>query len=184
MIVLVIVGKIGAGKDTTSEYLCDKYGFVPVSYSEMVHEKTRERGLEVTRANLQATATDCRRKHGQDYFARLAVERARSLGRERVILKEARIRQDVLPAMEAFDKDLKIIEVTVPQKTRFERLRDRAGPKDARTWEDFLRQEKREEGLGFYGAAELADFRISNEGKPEGLYRKLDRLMKKLLPGN
>lgn len=179
MIVLVIVGKIGCGKDTVSEYLCKDYGFSYASYSEVAHQKVRDEGLETTRANLQRIATEWRAKHGEDIFAKLVVEWAQSLGNDRIVLKEARTKQDLGPPMKTFGKDLHVIEVIVDKKTRFERLKKRGGAKDAKTMEEFLAQEKREGELGYFGAAEMAEIRISNDGTPKDLYKKIDDLMKK-----
>ncbi len=182
MLVLVITGKIGAGKDTASNYLCERHGFVPVSYSEIVHEKTAGLGLETSRANLQKVATECRQKHGMDYFARLVVERARSTGAEYIVLKEARVKEDLKPAMAAFGKGLHVVEITAPQTVRFSRLRERGGPKDAKEWKDFIEQERREEALGYFGAAELAESRVSNAGTQEELHKSLGRLVERLAP--
>ncbi|MFH1294925.1 MAG: AAA family ATPase [Candidatus Aenigmatarchaeota archaeon] len=179
MIVLCIVGKLGAGKDTASDYLCRKYGFVPVSYSEIAHEKTRESGLETTRANLQKVSTHYRKTYGEDVFAKIVVEKAKALG-DMVLLKEARTKQDVLPAMKEFGGAFHIIEITVKEQTRFERLKKRGSPKDAKTMREFLAQQKREEELGYFGAAEMAEFRLDNDGTPEELYKKLDELMKQM----
>lgn len=181
MIVVCVVGKLGSGKDTASEYLCKKYGFSPVSYSEIVHEKTREHGLETTRANLQKIATEYRQTYGEEVFANMVVKKAISLGKDRVLLKEARTSVDVMPPKKAFGSNFHIIEVTTRQRLRFERLKARGGPKDTSVWDDFLSQEKREGELGYFGAAEMAEFRVSNDGSPDELHKKLDIVMAKVI---
>jgi len=181
MLVLVVTGKIGSGKDTASDYLRERYSFSAVSYSEIAHDKTREQGMETTRANLQKVSTECRAKYGTDYFARMVINKARALGSERVILKEARTAEDVKPAIKAFGKQLHLIEITVPQSVRLERLIKRGCAKDAKTKEELIAQETREKELGYFGAAVLAETKIGNSGSPEELYKKLDALMVKLL---
>jgi len=181
MLILVITGKIGSGKDTASDYLRQNYSFSTVSYSEIAHDKTREQGLETTRTNLQKVSTECRARYGTDYFAKLVISKARSLGSERVILKEARTAQDVQPAMKAFGRQLHVIEITTLQSIRLERLIKRGCAKDAKTKEELMAQETREKELGYFGAAQLAEERISNSGTPEELHKKLDSLMTRLL---
>ncbi len=185
MIVLAITGKIGSGKDTTSDYLCSKYGFKALSFADLIDEKILERGQSLKAKNhrkiQQDIAFEFRTKYGMDYWAQELVRKAQTMNSQRLIFKEPRVREDVLPAIKEFKKNFKIIEIVASTQTRFERLKLRAGPKDTDNYQDFMIQEKREESLQYYEAAKLADFRIINENNVEVLYKNLDNLMKHLL---
>ncbi|MEM5835315.1 MAG: AAA family ATPase [Candidatus Aenigmatarchaeota archaeon] len=179
MIVIGIVGLIGAGKDTAAKYIEEKYGYTPISFSELVHEKVKEEGLEPTRENLQNIAKKYREKYGMDYFAKLAVEKALNSGKDKIILKELRRREDV-EYPKRFFKDFYIIEIYANKKIRFKRLKERATKKDPKTWKDFLEQEKKEELLGFHEAIKYSDFKIKNNGRLKELYSKIDKVMKEI----
>lgn len=179
MIVIGIVGLIGAGKDTLAKYIEEKYGYISISYSELVHEKVKEEGLEPTRENLQMIAKKYREKYGMDYFAKLAVEKANNLGYDKIILKELRRKEDVEYPKSVF-KNFYIIEVFANKKLRFKRIKKRASIKDPKTWKEFLDQERKEKELGFHEALKYADFRISNNGNLKEFYNKIDEIMKKI----
>jgi len=177
MKVIGIVGLIGAGKDTAAKYIETKYGYKPISYSELVHEKVKEENLEPTRENLQMIAKKYRERYGFDYFARLAVEKALSSGEEKIILKELRRKEDVEFPKSVF-KNFYVIEIYANKKIRFERLLKRKSQKDPKTWEEFLMQEENEKKLGFHEALKYADFRVENNGSLEELFSNLDKVMK------
>ena len=177
MKVIGIVGLIGAGKDTAAKYIEEKYGYKPISYSELVHEKVREENLEPTRENLQMIAKKYREKFGFDYFARLAVEKALSSGHEKIILKELRRKEDVEFPKSVF-KDFYVIEIYANKKIRFERLKKRKSRKDPKTWKEFLEQEENEKKLGFHEALKYADFRVKNNSSLKKLFSNLDKIMK------
>lgn len=179
MIVIGIVGLIGSGKDTVAKYIEEKYGYYPISYSELVHEKVKEEGLEPTRENLQMISKKYRENYGMDYFARLAVDKAIKSKKEKIILKELRRVEDV-EYPKKFFKEFYVIEVFANKRTRFHRLKKRGGIKDPKNWKDFIEQEKNEEKLGFHGALKYANFRINNNGSIESLYRQVDDIMKKI----
>ncbi|MFH8080987.1 MAG: AAA family ATPase [Candidatus Aenigmatarchaeota archaeon] len=179
MIVLGIVGFIGSGKDTAAKYIEEKYGYKTISYSELVHEKTREEGLETTRENLQMIAKKYRENYGMDYFARLAVEKALNSGCEKIILKDLRRKEDVEVPKQFFER-FYVIEIYANKKIRFERLKRRGSIKDPKTWKEFVKQEENEKLLGFHEAVKYADFRIKNNGSIEDLKSQIDQLMKKI----
>lgn len=179
MIVIGIVGLIGAGKDTAAKYIEEKYGYKSISYSELVHEKVKEEGLEPTRENLQMVAKKYREKYGMDYFAKLAVEKALNCGKEKIILKELRRKEDVEYPKRFFD-NFYIIEIYANKRIRFKRLKERASKKDPKTWKEFLEQENKERELGFHEAIKYADFRIKNNRGLRELYSKIDKTINEI----
>lgn len=179
MIVIGIVGLIGAGKDTAAKYIEEKYGYKSISYSELVHEKVREENLEPTRENLQMIAKKYREKYGMDYFAKLAVEKALKSKKEKIILKELRRKEDV-EYPKRFFRNFYIIEIYANKRIRFKRLLERASKKDTKNWKCFLEQENKEKQLGFDGAIKYSDFRVNNNRGLRELYSNIDKVMKNI----
>lgn len=179
MIVLGIVGLIGSGKDTAAKYIEEKYGYTSISYSEIVHEKVREEGLEPTRENLQNIAKMYREKYGMDYFAKLAVEKALNSGSDKIILKDLRRKEDVEYPKKMFE-NFYVIEIYANKRIRFMRLKKRATKRDPKTWKEFYEQENKEKALGFHEAIKYSNYRINNNGNLKSLYVKIDRIIKEI----
>ena len=80
-----------------------------------------------------------------------------------------------------FGEKAKIIYLTAPIETRFERAKERARPGDPQTLAEFKKQQEFErQRFGLAGIEKFADFVISNEGTIEELYKKIDDFVKKL----
>ncbi len=176
--IIGIVGLIGAGKDTAADYIAEKYGYHIISFRDLVREVTEKEGLKPDRENLQVVGKKYRKIYGEDYFSRLAVQKAESF--EKSILKEMRTKEDVeLPKL-VFGRTMAVINIETEKQIRFERLEKRARLGDPKTMDEFERQEKKELDLGYTEAIGFADMTIENNGSFGDLYRKIDKAMKSL----
>jgi len=113
MLVIGLVGKRGAGKDTVADFLVQNHGFVKLSFAEplkrvcrelycLSEEQLHERGLKETtderwgmspREIMQVVGTDVvRRQLGDDFWVRHLDARIRALapGTARVVISDVR----------------------------------------------------------------------------------------------
>ena len=78
-ILIGLLGTIGAGKTTVSDYFVSR-GFERVVMGDLVRGKVKAEGLELTRENLGKTQEKYRNKYGKDYFINFAIKRLKDSG--------------------------------------------------------------------------------------------------------
>ena len=72
-----LAGPAGVGKTTVAQALAARYGCQRIGLGDLVREECARRGLDLTRANLQAVGDAIRAEHDDDAaLARLALDRA------------------------------------------------------------------------------------------------------------
>jgi dephospho-CoA kinase len=155
-----IVGPIGVGKTAVANYLALK-GYCHFRYSEPIEEEIKKQGLPLTRANYQNLGDAWRKDFGPDYLSRLLFDKIDSV-KGNVILEGIRNPAELKLFRER--DNFCLVGLTAGAKVRFQRLKERGQPQDPKTWEEFLVQEKRDQGLGqpeygqnVAGCLELAD---------------------------
>lgn len=181
MPIIGVLGKIGSGKGTFSEYLRDKYGYKVIVMGDIVREIAAKLGLEPNRENLQRIQKEFTSKYGQDYFAREVVRRIKEGGWENVVIDGMRRPLDVEVPKKEFGDKLIVVLIEADPKIRFERMRKRARVGDPQTLEEFLAQERREmELFNLEKAFSYAQYRIENNGTLEEFYKKIDEFMREV----
>ena len=178
--IIGVIGRIGSGKDTVSDYLADKYGYDKVSFRDVVEEITEKEGLEANRENMQMIGKKCRDLYGGDYFNKQVMKKVEESDNEKVLVKEMRTEEDVLPLKEKFGKNIKIMIVDTDGDKRFQRMMVRGRVGDPQTIEDFEKQENKEIELGFTKAIKPSDFTVDNNNSFGELYQKIDSLVKSI----
>lgn len=181
-----LVGQIGAGKEVFASYLEKKYNFTTFSLSTIIHLELEKRKINFfTRKKLQDIGNELRKRYGQDVLARRAIK---ILKKEKKPLIITGIRN---PAEIKYFQTLKnfiLIAVKAKRKIRFQRVLKRGKPWDPKTWKEFLKIDcrdlgKEEEKFGQQVGAclKMADYTLTNNKSLESFYKKIDRLMKKIL---
>ncbi|MFH0831301.1 MAG: AAA family ATPase [archaeon] len=176
---LGLIGTIGAGKTTVSDYLVQKHGFYRVVMGDLVREVARQEGLGLTRENLQAIQKKYRDKYGQEYFIKETINRLENSGKNRMLIDGIRTPTD---ASEAKKAGAILVLLDAPEKNRYERLKARKREGDAQTFEHFLEQEKREwEMLSFKDTLKFVDFKIENSGSLKEIYSGIDKFIEGII---
>lgn len=173
-----LVGPIGAGKGEVAKYLVGK-GFSTFTLSDQVREEARRRGIkEPTRENLQNLGDELRETFGEEVLAKGALAEIRQEGVLLAVISGIRNPAEVcyLRHQEGFF----LIEVTAPQRIRFERTHTRSRSNNSRTWEEFLDADDRDLGTGLANHKQnvqaclaLADFTIDNRGSKGEFYEQV-----------
>ena len=173
--VIAIVGKIGAGKDEAAAYLSKKLGWPVFKISDPLKEKLRRQGKEINRENLANLGTEWSREKGDDYLARLAIEKnpgdiilsgPRQLGQIEYLKNHTKL---ILVAIDASDQ------------IRFERVTARNSVKEAKNLDAFIKEEIENDASD--GANQVikcidqAHCTVDNSSSLEEMYKGLDKII-------
>jgi dCMP deaminase len=139
MIIIGLTGRNAAGKTTAGDALGAR-GFTYLSLSDVIREEAKRRGLSDERENLTALGNELRERHGPGALAELTV--ARMQPDRNYVVDSIRHPAEVQALKKA--GSFSLFHVFAPLEARFDRAmaRNRAG--DARTLQEFIRQEERE----------------------------------------
>lgn len=176
-IIIGLMGTIGSGKTTVSDYLVKK-GFERVIMGNLIRAKAVEEGLELTRENLTFIQEKYRNDYGKDYFINYAIKKLKDSGKKLLLIDGIRLPVDaeIAKRERAF-----LILVDAPPEVRFERLKERKRENDPQTLEDFRMQEELELKTFFLDSTlKHVDYTIDNSGTPEETYKKVDELIEEI----
>ena len=161
--VVAIAGRIGSVKTTLSKDLAAALGCPRATFGDYVRQKVQERGLPLTRENLQDVGTELLLAD-PDHFCESVISMSGwEPGRDLVIdgLRHLRtipiIRRVTTPA------GWKIVYVSIPEQVRLKRLSDR-GEGDA---QNVARIESHSSEQELQSIAEMADIRVRGDESRE-----------------
>lgn len=160
------VGKNGTGKDTVLDIIADKYGVPTISMGDIVRDIGRERGIELSRANLNAISAEHFEKHGKDYFIKQVCNRIDASEAPVTLVTGIRTYLDAKTLLDRYQAEFSLINVIVSDdRARLERALARATERDPKTIEEMAEHDAREEKIfGLDKAAGLATHTIKNDG--------------------
>lgn len=179
--ILGLTGRNGAGKGEVVHFL-KKSGFEPLSLSDILREELTRRGQPVTRENLIATGNELRRHHGAGVLAEKTLEK---LSADKNYVVDS-IRNPAEVAVFRKRPDFKLMNVTAPEKIRFDRIKKRGRENDPQTLDKFRQLEKAElEGKDentqqLLKTAALADGTIENDGTLVELQERIAKIVQNL----
>ncbi|MFH1248697.1 MAG: AAA family ATPase [archaeon] len=177
-IMLGLIGTIGAGKTTVSDYLVSK-GFERITMGDLVRLKAKEEGLEPTRDNLQSLQEKYRTKFGKDYFIKEAIRKLKESEKFLSLIDGIRTPIDAKAAK--LEKAILIL-VDASPPIRFERLKSRKRTGDPQTFEEFKKQEEAEFKLfDFITTLKYVDFKLDNSGSQKEIYKKVEDLIANIM---
>ncbi len=178
------VGRNGTGKDTVLDMITDKYGVPCVSMGDIVRDIGREKGVELTRGNLNAISAEYFEKHGKDYFIKLVIERIDELDSPLILVTGIRTYIDARTLLDRYKENFLLISVVVSDdQSRLERALARATSRDPKTLEQMAAHDAREERVfGLDKAAKLATDTMLNDGSLEDLRSQVEAWVDEKFP--
>jgi dephospho-CoA kinase len=177
----IIVGLVGekfAGKDAVANYLADKHNAAHIRFSHILDDILRLLNLPISRRNEVDLGLGLRQIFGRAVLGPAIIKRAEASGADLVVING--IRMDEMENIKNIGA--KIIYITAPANTRFERYQKRHEKTDdgVMDFEQFKEQEKELTEIGIPELGKRADFRIDNTGTLEELYEKADKIIQNL----
>ena len=181
MKIIGVIGKNGSGKDEVLKYLCDRYDVPFLSTGDIVRGIAAKEGKEPTRPNLQAISDKYFKERGEGCFVRMVVDKIQENGWKVAGISGVRSSKDVDILRGELGRDFVLIDVCVTDpRVRFDRMAKRGEGRDAKAYNDFVKQDKAEEKIfGIEKAAAKADYSLSNDGSLEDLRKLIDKLVSK-----
>ena len=173
-----LTARNAAGKDEVARYLVGHHGYRYFSLSDVLRGELERKRVPVSRENLTAEGNALRGARGAGALARIALEALEGI--DKAVVVSIRNPGEVEVLRER--KDFILVGVDAPVEVRYRRAAARGRSDDARSLEDFIRQERAELSGGeneqqlerVFG---MSDRVISNEGTLEDLYAKVEELL-------
>lgn len=182
--IIGLTGSLSAGKGVVSDFLKEK-GFVYLSLSDELREIAKQRKIELTRENLQNLGNQMREENGSGVLAKIVSDKIKNQNYTKAIVDGIRNPAEIEELRKM--KDFFLICVDAPQEIRFKRMQERNRESDPTTWEEFLRVDARDKGVGeaehgqgVSKCMEQADFVLINDESFEEVRRKLRELYGKI----
>ncbi|MCJ7445347.1 MAG: AAA family ATPase [Methanotrichaceae archaeon] len=182
----------GSGKSVASD-VARQMGLSVIVMGDIIREEAERLKLEPSDENLGSVGNLLRAKDGDTAIAARTLEKARHLGKEKVIIDGLRSKAEV-EFFRSKSDDFKLVEIWAPSETRTKRIQIRGRTDDSNVdgaaivsvvksndksnmaFQVLGMREVRELGWGMEEAIQEADFRINNEGEIE-VFRKSVRNM-------
>jgi len=190
MLIIGVVGQIASGKGILVEYLTKELGFISFSLSSIIHNELKKKGTkEFTRQTLQDMGDELRKKEGDGVLARRTIETLLEQSKEKVIIEGIRNPGEIeyLKKLPQFI----LIGVKAKRELRFKRLMQRSKPWDPKNWNDFVKVDRRDLGVGQNKSGQqvgkclaYCDFVLTNNKDLVDFQKKVKELIKKIFKLN
>jgi len=173
------IGRIGSGKDAVVDYLSEKYNLPSVSVGDIVRKMAEEKGLSLSRENLEQIASESIRKHGKEFFMKRVIEHIREKGWNRAGVTGIRTPDNVRYLKQEMGENFILFHVYIDDPhIRYKRLTRRGREGDPQSYHDFLEQDhNEEETFHIKQAAAMADYSLDNSGTLKDLHSQIDEIM-------
>ncbi len=179
--IIGLTGRNAGGKGTVAAFFQEN-GFAYTSLSDAIRTYLAQQGLQPTRDQMIATGRQLRQEGGPGVLAAKTLETI-APGAD-CIVDSVRNPAEVTELRKR--PDFILLDVQAGERTRYQRLRERARAGDAVTFEEFQRQELAELQSGDTAAqqllatADLADIVVPNDGDIGDLHVFLEDLLGRL----
>jgi len=182
--IIGLTGTIGSGKGVVTDFL-KKQGFIYLSLSNELREIAKEEKIDFTRKNLQDLGNKLREEEGPAVLAKLVTDKIKNQEYKKAIVDGIRNPAEIGVLRKL--KNFFLVSVDATQKIRFERVKQRNRESDPQTWEEFIKVDDRDKGIGESDTGQnvdkcmkLADFSLINDGSLEEVQERIVELLEKI----
>jgi dephospho-CoA kinase len=173
-----LTSRNAAGKDKVARYLVEHHEFGYFSLSDILRKELKKKGLPITRENLTAEGNAQRQAKGAGVLAEMALTELEGVKAAVVVSIRNPGEVDALRRRD----DFILIAVDAPIQLRYERAKARSRTDDAKTLEEFIRDEQaelagNENQQQLERVFRMSDLVIVNDGTLEELYAKVEELL-------
>ncbi len=184
--IIGVVGQIASGKGILVKYLTEKLGFTSFSLSSIVHEELEKKGkAKFTRQTLQDVGDDLRRAYGDNVLAQRIIKAISEQKKDRIVIEGIRNPGEI----EFLKKNSNFILIGVKanRELRFKRVLSRGKKWDPKNYEDFLKVDRRDLGMGQNKLGQqvgkclaYCEYILTNNKDKRDFERKVEKLMKSI----
>lgn len=183
--VLGLVGEKGSGKETFGNILkkiLPSKKITHTRFSDILADTLFLWDLPKTRANLQDLAIIMKNQFGDGTLSHAMKVRIENDNSDIVIIDGIRWMSDV-ELLKSFPKNI-LVYITADLKVRFERLSQRAEKSDEKTitFEQFMKEEQKENELLIPKIGKAADWKILNNSTIEDFEKEVINFKNQYLP--
>ena len=191
-IIIGVVGQIASGKGILVNWLTSHLDFTSFSLSSIVHEELEKNKFTLrigglTRQTLQDKGDELRRENGADVLARRMLNRLNQLNWPKKIVIEG-IRNPGEIEFLKKNSNFILIGVKANRELRFKRVLSRGKKWDPKNYEEFLKVDRRDLGVGQNKSGQqvgkclaYCDYVLTNNKKVMDFEEKIERLMRRIL---
>lgn len=178
-LILGLVGPIASGKGTVAQYLKESHGASVYRFSTILRDVLERLHFEVSRENLQKLSSALRNSLREDILAKVMAEDTEKDNQDIVVVDGIRRWADIKHLRKK--DNFILVGVDADPETRYKRLVKRAENKgdSAKTYEEFLEDEKQEADAEIPDILNQVSERLDNNNYTEELYKKIEDLLKK-----
>ena len=175
MVVIVLVGLARSGKDSTADYIVERFGYTKYVFSSILADLLKEKNLKPNKEAMLELGSMLRRQEGMDVVAKKLAQKIKE--KDKFILVGPRSIEEINYFNEKFP-NLKIIRVVSRKDERFERRSNF----DPQTEEAFYHRDESDlEKKGMQKVLDAATLQINNFGTLEELNNEVESVMNLVL---
>ena len=178
MNVIGIVGYPASGKGEFSRIAAEN-GIPVVVMGDIIRNRTRAAGLELTDENVGATARALRAKLGMDAVAILTAEEVKKLDAKTAVIDGIRGDAEISYFRSVFET-FTVIFIKADFAIRLERMQGRGRTDDSTTADALSARDAREESFGLARAVSAADITLVNETDRESFEEAIRNTVRSL----
>jgi len=180
--IIGLTGKNAAGKGELARHMQSK-GFTYFSLSDVLRDEASKKGLDNSRDTLINLGNEMREKFGNGILAKRInekIEKEKAAGKKDFIIDSIRNPGEIEELKK--NENFLLVGVVTEQQIRFRRLLKRGRLGDATTFEEFNKQEDKENndeasGQQLDRCLEMADKHINSNGTIDEANREFDAWM-------
>lgn len=179
-IIIGLAGLIGCGKGTVADILKESYGAGYYRFSAIMGDILTRLSIEKSRENFIKISEGMRKTFGEDVYS-YAIASDAAMAPEEIIVIDGIRRLEDMVALEPMPQ-FKLLAVSAPAATRFERVKKRGekATEAGMTWEQFENEEKASTEVTIPAVLERAWKTIDNTGTREDLVASVHAIMSEL----
>ena len=182
--IIGVTGFFASGKDTVADYLTERHGFAHLSLSDMIRDRLRQEGREVTIDHLTEMGNRIRRDEGAGALGQMAVDAMAP--QDRYVVTSIRHPAE-LEALRQRPPCLMFF-VDAPIALRYQRSVRRGRGDDTMTFEEFAAAEARQmstrdsSAQNLAACKDMADHVLINDRDLDALYGQVEEWLNEFCP--
>jgi dephospho-CoA kinase len=180
MKIIAFTGMPASGKSEAVVIAKDK-GIPVIRMGDLVWEETQRQGKPLDDKNVGTVASNMRKKHGMDIWARRTVEKISSLKQAPLLVIDGvRNMEEIDYFKKKLGRDFLVVSIDAPLELRRKRAISRGRTDDSKDLKDLEERDKREIRWGLQKVIADADIVIPNNGSLKDFKKQVETVFKKL----